>query len=63
MQSDTKYTDETIRYSIVNITPGVLYQKGPDRLAYQILTVPATINPEKWPAVGFRPGSILLEFC
>ena len=26
---------------------------------HQMLTVPATVNPEKKPAVGSRPGSIL----
>ena len=38
---------------------GQQYRKGPDRLVHQILTVPATINPEIRPAVGSRPGSIL----
>ena len=37
---------------------GQQYQKEPDHLVNQILTVPATINPEKRPAVGSRPGSI-----
>ena len=31
---------------------GQQYRKRPDRLVHQILTVPATINPEKRPAVG-----------
>ena len=34
---------------------GQQYQKGPDRLVHQILTVPTTINPEKRPAVGSQP--------
>ena len=38
---------------------GQQYRKGPDLLVHQILTVPTTINPEKWPAVGSRPGPIL----
>ena len=37
------------------------YRKGPDCLVHQILTAPATINPEKRPAVGSRPGSILMH--
>ena len=35
------------------------HRKGPDRLVHQTLTVPTTINPEKSPAAGSRPGSIL----
>ena len=38
---------------------GQQYQYGLDRLVYQMLTVPTTINPENRPAVGSRPGSIL----
>ena len=37
---------------------GQQYRKRPDRLMHQMLTVPMTINPEKRPAVGPRPGSI-----
>ena len=33
--------------------------KGPDRIVHQMLTLPATINPERKPAVGSRPGSVL----
>ena len=38
---------------------GQQYQNRLDCLEHQILTVPTTINPEKRPAVGSRPGSIL----
>ena len=38
---------------------GQQYRKGPDRLVHQMLTVRTTINPDKTPAVGSRPESIL----
>ena len=38
------------RWPEVNV--GQQYQKGQDRLVYQMLTASATINPEKKLAVG-----------